>query len=891
MANIGNLAAKLTLNPSEFVAGVTTAQQKLQSFESTSRGITITTLKPKASASSWFSGAIQEAQKLKTTITGALDRVTSLPVISQLKTGLSSLNSAYDNFLKNRYGRAAAPIKYSGMAADLGLSLGKGIVVPGMSILGSLPALAVAEMVKQRGPIGAAGKGLGQGFAEGISGGAIGGIFQGAAGVGQALGQVIGRVGNLAGQAAGGIMSFVAQISAGVPPTVAFFQALSPALHSLPGVGGLLGGIADAGAGFFAWIDGASNRLLRVRRLAQTFAIDSQRMGAMLAFAGGDADLFQVGLARLTRRLGEVSVGNQEAISGLNGLGLNASQLAAMPLDQAFIRIANRIRELPTAAERGKVAFDLFGRSGMNILPMLSKMGERFDSFEQRFQRFGRGADMGQLDQLMAAQIAMRQITEAVDGLRTQFAVQLAPYLKGLADMFNDGALAGVNMGQVVTDAIQVVISVLAFFADAVQTVRTAWAYLRTGVETIVDGIVVAVTWTVEKILDLWGNLPDFLGGGWARRTAENLAMFRQELGRELGRTATEAQAQAAQIGVAGQNVERFFNRLHGAAANNRPGAGAAGGLLDSQLRSEMDKMVEALPLEKFEAQMNKLNSMVRLGLPADLFARFAQDARTAFLGAAQPVDTFRTKIEDLRKAARLGLISQDVFRDQASAARDTLLQAFGVDVRTPVDNYQRSLGGLQQALQAGAISVEQFERAKLHLDNTAFSNAGLAGWQVGLGKIQERMQQLRDLAAAGVHFSLGDEIKKAQSELLGFDVATPIDKFTSRIADLDQWLMAGVIDADLYAQAIARAVDELDKVAGQKDQKGPGALLEGTKEAFSAIAAWERDGQSSDPQERVREILERQRALQEAQLQAARETAAGVRQLAGQRPQVISVR
>ncbi len=92
--------------------------------------------------------AIDGFSKVKSAIGGALDKATDVPVLRQLKWGIATVNTAFDEFLKKRYGKLAQPIKFSGMAVDMAM-MSQGMPIPGMSVLGTLPAMAGAEAYKQ----------------------------------------------------------------------------------------------------------------------------------------------------------------------------------------------------------------------------------------------------------------------------------------------------------------------------------------------------------------------------------------------------------------------------------------------------------------------------------------------------------------------------------------------------------------------------------------------------------------------------------------------------------------------------------------------------------------------------------------------------------------------
>lgn len=64
--------------------------------------------------------------------------------------------------------------------------------------------------------------------------------------------------------------------------------------------------------------------------------------------------------------------GNTSAVGAVNALGLSLADIRAMQPDQAFTTIADAIAKVPDPMDRSKLAMDLFGKSGAELLPMMT---------------------------------------------------------------------------------------------------------------------------------------------------------------------------------------------------------------------------------------------------------------------------------------------------------------------------------------------------------------------------------------------------------------------------------------------------------------------------------------------------------------------------------------
>jgi hypothetical protein len=98
------------------------------------------------------------------------------------------------------------------------------------------------------------------------------------------------------------------------------------------------------------------------------------------AFGAGEA--IDKGLEKLSRGIGEALNGSEEAEKSFAKLGLSAEQLASVPLDEAFHRIADQIKKLPTDVQRSAAAFDVFGKRGQALMETLGRGREFFEAIK-----------------------------------------------------------------------------------------------------------------------------------------------------------------------------------------------------------------------------------------------------------------------------------------------------------------------------------------------------------------------------------------------------------------------------------------------------------------------------------------------------------------------------
>ncbi|MDW8258604.1 MAG: hypothetical protein RML32_04100 [Gammaproteobacteria bacterium] len=115
----------------------------------------------------------------------------------------------------------------------------------------------------------------------------------------------------------------------------------------------------------------AADELVRLAKVTDIGISELSR----LAYAAQQSDVelstLASSLGKLQRSLGDAERGSKSVISALDELGLSMEELAGLPLDQQFARIAGRIAQISDSQRQAAIASDLFGRSVDDLLPLL----------------------------------------------------------------------------------------------------------------------------------------------------------------------------------------------------------------------------------------------------------------------------------------------------------------------------------------------------------------------------------------------------------------------------------------------------------------------------------------------------------------------------------------
>jgi hypothetical protein len=187
--------------------------------------------------------------------------------------------------------------------------------------------------------------------------------------------------------------------------------------RALPGGGGIAGqglaglfgagggpaaALAAGGAGLVALITGAAAAMLRLASETGEYAREQQNLSTRTGLtvretqefsqiaqvAGVNVGSLTTSMRTLSKGLSENSEEGKQAKQALKELGLDSS-VAFEPTGRAMKEIFSRLGDIGSGLERDRLAIALFGRGGLELLPMV----EQFKELEARVQSAGNVMD------------------------------------------------------------------------------------------------------------------------------------------------------------------------------------------------------------------------------------------------------------------------------------------------------------------------------------------------------------------------------------------------------------------------------------------------------------------------------------------------------------------
>lgn len=158
------------------------------------------------------------------------------------------------------------------------------------------------------------------------------------------------------------------------------------------------------------------------------------RLSYVAAQSNTSLSSFEVGMRRLQGTLTDAQGGMESYQKAFATLGLDYEQLAILSPEEQFRRVLYALGGVTDATVRASLAVDLLGRSGTDMLPIVSDGAAAFEAAMQAADDLGVTMDESAVAAAQELSNAMTDVHAAVGGLTRAIAEGIAPLLTELAD-------------------------------------------------------------------------------------------------------------------------------------------------------------------------------------------------------------------------------------------------------------------------------------------------------------------------------------------------------------------------------------------------------------------------------------------------------------------------
>lgn len=215
-------------------------------------------------------------------------------------------------------------------------------------------------------------------------------------------------------------------------------------------------------AGAVASIDDLSKRTGIAGGVLQAYSLAANQSGVSL-------ETFGRSVQKLTVNLGEAQTGNRNAIKSFADLGLSVQDLSNLNPDQAFNEVVAAISRLPNPAQQAAAAVSVFGRAGVELVPIFQEGATYLQQMTAEAQRLGIVLSPQQFAGIATLDDSLQKTQATLQAFSARLLAELAPALLAASENAST-FIASIDIKQVasaVTAAISDLAAVFKLLATA----------------------------------------------------------------------------------------------------------------------------------------------------------------------------------------------------------------------------------------------------------------------------------------------------------------------------------------------------------------------------------------------------------------------------------------
>jgi hypothetical protein len=167
-----------------------------------------------------------------------------------------------------------------------------------------------------------------------------------------------------------------------------------------------------------------------------TESLSELRYAAQLS--GSSLSGLETNIKRMQVTLTEAKDETSNAAKTLKELGLSYEELASLAPEQQFERITSSLADIADPTMKAALAIEMFGRSGTELLPMLSEGSAGLEAMRKEAKDLGIVFDQESAKKADAFKDSITRLKSAISGLGANIGEALAPILTKLANTISD---------------------------------------------------------------------------------------------------------------------------------------------------------------------------------------------------------------------------------------------------------------------------------------------------------------------------------------------------------------------------------------------------------------------------------------------------------------------
>ncbi len=202
---------------------------------------------------------------------------------------------------------------------------------------------------------------------------------------------------------------------------------------------GIAAGATAAGTAMFAMATKTAATTDRIDKLSQKIGLSRkgfQEWEFILSQNGTSIETMQMGLKTMTQRMDETVKGTGKGAELFKKLGISVKDTAGnlKSQEQVFEETVRALQEMPDGAEKARLAVELFGRSGQELMPLLNGAAGSVDELKKKANELGLVLSDEAIDAGVKFTDTMDQLKRSFGAVFAQVGAAIIPIFQQLAE-------------------------------------------------------------------------------------------------------------------------------------------------------------------------------------------------------------------------------------------------------------------------------------------------------------------------------------------------------------------------------------------------------------------------------------------------------------------------
>ncbi len=239
--------------------------------------------------------------------------------------------------------------------------------------------------------------------------------------------------------------------------------------------------------------------------------------------SGISVDTLDKSLLKMNRNIGEAISGTGAAADALEDLGLDANTLATLNPEEAFTRITDALRDVPTLAQRSSLAMDIFGKKGAEVLRIT---GDGLSNANDELEEFGLKLTRVDIAGIEAANDAIFKVQQNFTGVKDVLTARLAPVVVAVSNLILDMSKGLVGATEDGADFATKLVRGFGFIGDAFNGFLDGIDFIR----LVINGLELLIADVLISVSDNFSNFIAKFPGGEKLVEAMGIREFAQSM-------------------------------------------------------------------------------------------------------------------------------------------------------------------------------------------------------------------------------------------------------------------------------------------------------------------------------------------------------------------------